>query len=106
MKACNFASLDPEQQRRGIRALGNVSRADRELWSAFCDDSALMAQEAEAAYAALAGREVEEYVPGLWDAERGSGRKQPSKRGVRVDELRVPLGATERDSLVRTRRVQ
>lgn len=106
MKACNFASLDPDQQSRGIRALGNVSRADRELWGAFSDDSEFMAQKAEAAYAALVGQETEEYVPGLWATGRRSGRKQPSKPGVRVDELSVPLGATEKESLVRTRRVQ
>jgi hypothetical protein len=32
MKACNFASLEPHQKARNIKALGNVSQADRALW--------------------------------------------------------------------------
>ena len=65
MKACNFASLDPQQQARSIKALGNVSRADRELWEAFAHNSEAVAQEAETAYAVLTGKEPEEYVPEL-----------------------------------------
>ena len=30
MKACNFATLDPALQARGIRGLSNLSNADRE----------------------------------------------------------------------------
>ena len=56
MKACNFASLDPQQQARNIKALGNVSRADRELWGAFLGDSESVAKEAEAAYVAISGK--------------------------------------------------
>jgi predicted restriction endonuclease len=53
MKACNFASLDPTQQARNITALGNVSRADRELWAAFHEDSQTIAAAAEAAFRRL-----------------------------------------------------
>lgn len=47
MKACNFASLDPAHKERGIKGLGNVSQADRELWQAFLDDSLGIVNEAE-----------------------------------------------------------
>lgn len=84
MKACNFASLDPHQQARRIRALGNVSRADRELWESFAQDSEAVAQEAEAAFVRITGEEREEYVP----------------------ELKLPQGPAERETVVRARRVQ
>src|SRR2546422_10602113 len=35
MKACNFASLDPAQKARKVKALANVSQADRKLWESF-----------------------------------------------------------------------
>jgi len=48
MKACNFASLDPQHQMRGVSALGNVSRADRELWEQFTANPERVAAHAEA----------------------------------------------------------
>lgn len=51
MKACSFASLDPRHQERQIKSLGNVSKADRDLWQAFREYSERVANEAEAAYA-------------------------------------------------------
>jgi putative restriction endonuclease len=35
MKLCNFASLDPVQQARGIKGLAGASRQDREIWNEF-----------------------------------------------------------------------
>jgi putative restriction endonuclease len=35
MKLVNFASLDPEQRRRGIRGLAGNSRADEQVWKEF-----------------------------------------------------------------------
>lgn len=35
MKAVNFASLDPEQQRRGVSGLKNASRLDRQIFAEF-----------------------------------------------------------------------
>lgn len=84
MKACNFASLDPVQKARNISALGNVSRADRELWKMFEQDSESVAAEAEATH------------------ERLSEQRVVLERA----ELERPLGPTEVESLVRTRRVQ
>ena len=84
MKACNFASLDPVQQARNISALGNVSRADRELWEAFDQDSEAVVAEAEATYARLAGG-IDTQVD---------------------DEFVPPDGPTEVTGSLRTRRVQ
>lgn len=84
MKACNFASLDPAQRERNIRALGNVSRADESLWRDFEADSETIAAEAETAYQHLAG---------------GLAVALP-------DEEAIPLGPTEVDRTVRARRVQ
>ncbi|MGH7989588.1 MAG: HNH endonuclease, partial [Limisphaerales bacterium] len=35
MKLCNFASLDPVQQARGIRGLSGATKQDREMWNEF-----------------------------------------------------------------------
>jgi predicted restriction endonuclease len=84
MKACNFASLDPAQRARKIKALENVSRADRELWELFGKHPEQVAFEAEAAYASLTGQE-------------------PSPLET---ELEPPQGPSEVQRIVRTRRVQ
>jgi putative restriction endonuclease len=83
MKACNFASLDPAEQVRGIRGLSNVSAADRELWHQFAADSQTIAAEAEAAY------------------ERLSLDTAPAP-----PQMTTPTGPTETPRTVRTRRVQ
>lgn len=106
MKACNFASLDPQQQARGIRALGNVSRADRELWEAFHHDSQAVAQQAEAAYATLIGKDVEDDIPELRYTEMEAAQTPSTAKGRVAAEFKVPDGTTERDAVVKTRRVQ
>jgi len=106
MKACNFASLDPQQQARKIKALRNVSRADRELWEAFLDDSKGVAHEAETAYASITGNEVADYLPELDSAVRASVMKPKAKTPALSDELEMPGGATEKNVLIKTRRVQ
>lgn len=47
MKACNFASLDPALDRKG---LGNISNADKELWQEFMENSEQVANIAEELY--------------------------------------------------------
>lgn len=89
MKACNFASLDPEQRARGIAALGNVSSADRELWARFEADPEAVAAEMEQAWEAVKG-----------EAE-GGGEVTPEEA-----ETIAPGAATEREQVVRVRRVQ
>jgi hypothetical protein len=54
MKACNFASLDPAHQARGVRGLSGASAADVALWNEFAANSEALAAEAEAAAARLA----------------------------------------------------
>lgn len=84
MKACNFASLDPVQKARNISALGNVSRADRELWESFEQNSERIAEEAEAAYDKLFSQKIEQ----------------------KDFESYIPQGPTETEQVVRVRRVQ
>jgi hypothetical protein len=38
MKLCNFASLDPVQQARGVRGLPGATKQDRAMWREFHDD--------------------------------------------------------------------
>lgn len=106
MKACNFASLDPHQQTRKIKALGNVSHADRELWEAFLIDSEGIAHEAEAAYSAMTGKEDEDFLPELDRAIRTDPTGLPAKKSVLDDTLRIADRATEKSMLVKIRRVQ
>ncbi len=89
MKACNFASLDPEHQSRGVAGLGNCSRADRELWARFEADPESVAAEMERAWA----RVIHE--------PRGSGEATPEEA-----DLVAPATDTEREQVVRVRRVQ
>ncbi len=82
MKACNFASLDPALDRKG---LGNVSRADEELWASFQQDSDAVASQAEVVFEKLVGN--------------GLHISKDSK-------ISLPEGETEIVREVRTRRVQ
>ncbi|MDZ7815533.1 MAG: HNH endonuclease [Planctomycetota bacterium] len=56
MKACNFASLDPSIERKG---LGNVSSTDKQLWEQFRADSTMIALEAESSFNKLVAPETE-----------------------------------------------
>ena len=49
MKLCNFASLDPVQQARGISGLSGASAADRGVWEQFHKDWDRLAFEARSA---------------------------------------------------------
>ncbi|MBI2925427.1 MAG: HNH endonuclease [Verrucomicrobia bacterium] len=59
MKLCNFASLDPVQQARGISGLSGASAGDRQVWEEFHKDWERLAFESEQRRAALAGKPVE-----------------------------------------------
>jgi putative restriction endonuclease len=87
MKACNFASLDPAQQRRNISGLGNASRADRALWEQFAAHPDNVATQAEASYAELMVTE-------------------PVDSSERFADFETLGGPTESARLVRVRRVQ
>lgn len=90
MKACNFASLDPAQQARKIKGLGNFSRDDRQLWDAFQNNAEQIAAEAETAYDHLI-----QHAPAQVDVEI------PAE-----SEFRLPAGSTETTRTIRARRVQ
>ena len=47
MKLCNFASLDPVQQARGIKGLAGATKQDREMWVEFHDRLAMLGPESE-----------------------------------------------------------
>lgn len=84
MKACNFASLDPVVQGRGVSGLGNVSRGDRDLWDEFEANSTAIADEAETVFETLVV----------------NGQSDPAF------EVQIPTGPTESLTVVRMRRVQ
>jgi hypothetical protein len=92
LKACNFASMDPAEQARGIRGMKNVSRADRQLWAEFEEDSERVAAEAEAAYERL--------------SLHVRLATEPDDVRPMADLLVSPGGPTEVERLVRARRVQ
>ena len=50
MKLTNFASLDPEQQRRGIKGLRAASAGDRVIWQAFHANWSRMVEASAEAY--------------------------------------------------------
>lgn len=96
MKACNFASLDPEQQARGTAGLGNVSRADRQLWERFLATPGTVMEAAEHAFIRLqegADRSVVDEVDRHDEASI-------------VETMIEHLGDSEREQVIRTRRVQ
>ncbi len=92
MKACNFASLDPAQQARGIKGLSGASAADRALFAEFLANSEAVASAAEEAAVRVTGRETAEE-----DLKLGIGD---------LRERKIPEGPTEVTRTVRARRVQ
>lgn len=50
MKLTNFASLDPEQQRRGVKGLRGASGGDRAIWQEFHADWGRMVESSARAY--------------------------------------------------------
>src|SRR5207249_8238904 len=62
---CNFASFDPAHQGRGVSGLGNVSRADKEIWDEFNADWNRLGVESERATRDLLGQQADELTPEL-----------------------------------------
>ncbi len=84
MKGCNFASLDPAQQERGIKGLANRGHLEQEVWDKFHADSQAVALEVAEAEARL--------------IQTTGSPDEP--------ELTPPDGPTESAQTVRVRRVQ
>lgn len=81
MKLCNFASLDPVQQARGVAGLSGASAADRAVWEEFHRDWDRLAFESEQQRAALDGTTVE----------------------ARLGDEELPRDGLERERVVRAR---
>lgn len=60
MKLTNFASLDPEQQRRGIKGLRGASEGDRSIWRRIHEDWDGMVENSARAYDALVQSQAED----------------------------------------------
>ena len=93
MKLCNFASLDPALQLRGIKGLPGASALDREIWTEFHADLNETIPASEAALRTLFG------------ADEGSALEVLPKEGIRV-RMRPPHGPTETTANVKLRRGQ
>ena len=83
MKLCNFASLDPVHQARGVKGLAGASQADREIWADFQDDWETHAYESEKKLAALRGLPVEQQAG--------------------ISPLEIPKEGIDRERIVRQR---
>lgn len=99
-KACNFASLDPFHQARGVKGFGNASDDDRELWAEFKQNSEAVAAEAGAAWERFvspndSARALREHG--------GHGGRSPVQS---ESDVTLPGGPTEVERTVRARRVQ
>lgn len=57
MKLVNFASFDPELQRRGIKGLKNARRGDRALWEEFEADPERVAFESQRVFESLESKD-------------------------------------------------
>ena len=85
MKACNFASLDPLHQERGVVGLSNRSKVEEQIWEEFIADSEAIAEEAEIAH---------------------ENFDNSSMASDEVAEITIPDGPTEQTRTIKTRRVQ
>jgi len=87
MKLTNFASLDPVQQRRGIKGLRGASQGDRAMWEAFHENWSAMVDQSAQAY--------ESFMALTDDASRLAGRDsqplRPRRDGATTVERTVPV---------------
>jgi putative restriction endonuclease len=91
MKLCNFASLDPVQQTRGIRGLPGASKHDHEIWNEFQSEITALGTVSEQLMHDLLTSDEEQEIDFL-----GTGRIH----------LTPPTGLTEFAANVKVRRGQ
>jgi predicted restriction endonuclease len=91
MKLCNFASLDPVQQARGIRGLPGATKQDKAMWAEFQSNISVLGVESEQLLHDLFTRDETKEVDFL------------TRNAVR---LIVPSGPTEMQATVKVRRGQ
>lgn len=92
MKLCNFASLDPALQMRGIKGLSGASALDREVWTDFHSHLEETAPASETAFRTLFGVDETHHID------------VTPKEGIRVTKTHP--ATTESTALVRVRRGQ
>jgi len=97
MKLCNFASLDPVQQKRGIRGLSGATKQDRAMWNEFHANLSVLAPESEQILHDLFTNSDAEEVDFL---HHDKIRLEPTA------ELVAPTGPTEAQATVKARRGQ
>jgi putative restriction endonuclease len=96
MKLCNFASLDPVLQARGIKGLAGATRQDREMWQEFRSDYRELAPHSE------------EILHDLFTTDESKEVDFLERDKVRLERPRLvaPSGPTEKEQTVRVRRGQ
>lgn len=87
MKLCNFASLDPVHQARGVKGLSKAAKADEIIFGEFATDWERLAAESE-------------------DAMERLGVRPTTAEPESVEELLARGGPTEVTRTVKARRVQ
>jgi putative restriction endonuclease len=97
MKLCNFASLDPVQQARGVRGLSGATKQDRAMWDEFHASLTSLGPESEQVLHDLFTKDEAKEVDFL---QRNKVRLEPTTRFV------APSGPTEAQATVRVRRGQ
>lgn len=97
MKLCNFASLDPVQQARGIKGLSGASKQDRAIWTEFHSNLDTLGLESEQVLHDLFTKDETREVDFL---------QRDRVRVVRPRLMLPPTGKTETLSLRRERRGQ
>lgn len=97
MKLCNFASLDPILQARGIVGMAGASNADRVTWQRFQNQLPTLGPESEQLLHDLFTTDNDREVDFL---QRDKVRLEPS------GTLNAPTGPTESTATVKVRRGQ
>jgi len=87
MKLCNFASLDPAHQARGVKGLSGAAKADGVIFEEFADDWAGLAAASDEAMERL-------------------GMRPAAAEPESVEELLARGGPTEVTRTIKARRVQ
>lgn len=95
MKLCNFASLDPVQQARGVRGLTGATKGDRAIWNEFRKRGETLAPESEQLLHDLFTKDDVNEVDLISGDKVGIVRSPP-----------IPGGPTEKASLIKVRRGQ
>lgn len=97
MKLCNFASLDPVQQARGIRGLPGATKLDREMWAEFRSHPGSL------------GPDSEQLLHDLFTSDNDREVDFLERTKVRLERSRTafpPTGSTESTASVKVRRGQ